>query len=172
VALVAPPRGIGLLRADARALEDGPKVFLRAPRGQAEAAATPADPSELTRDRLVVRREDGAEARGDDVEGRVLVGQVLGVAFVPPDREPAGVRPRLLEERGRDVDADDLRPGPGGTDRDRPGSRGDIQPPLAGARPEPGDELVVGRRQPLGNEAVVTAGPQIRGGQRRVPRTT
>jgi hypothetical protein len=82
------------------------------------------------------------------------------------------VRARLLEERGRDVDADDLRPDPCGTDRDRSGAGGDVEPPLARQRLEPGDELLVDRRQPLGDEPVVAAGPEVRLRQRRVPRTT
>ena len=170
MALVAPPRGIGLPRSDACSLVDGPEVFLRAPGGQAEAAAASADARKLAGDGLVVRGEDGAEARRDDVEGRVLVGQVLRIAFVPPDREAVRARPRLLEERRRDVDADDLRPGPCGTDRDLAGAGADVEPPLARPWLEPRDEFLVNRRQPLGNEAVVPAGPEVRGGQRRVPR--
>ena len=172
MALVAPPRGIGLPRSDACSLVDGPEVFLRAPGGQAEAATAPADACELVRDGLVVRREDGAEARGDDVEGGVPIGQVLRVAFVPPDREPGRVRARLLEERRRDVDADDLRARPGGPNRDRARPRPDVEPALARPRLEPRDELLVDRRQPLGEEAIVPAGPDVRLRQRRVPRTT
>jgi hypothetical protein len=172
VALVAPPRRVRILRPDLRALVDGSQALLRAPRRQAEATAAPADPRELAGDGLVVRSEDGAEARRDDVEGRVLVGQVLRIAFVEADRQAIRVRTRLLEERRRDVDADDLRPGPGGADRDRPGAGGDVEPPLARPRLEPGDELLVDRRQPLGDAAVVPAGPEVGGGQRRVPRTT
>ena len=155
------PRGIRILRADLRALVNGSQALLRAPRRQAEATAAPADPRELAGDGLVVRSEDGAEARRDDVEGRVLVGQVLRIAFVEADRQAIRVRTRLLEERRRDVDADDLRTRPSGTDRNRSGAGGDVEPPL-----------LVDRRQPLGDEAVVPAGPEVCGGQRRVPRTT
>ena len=159
-----PPRGGDLV--------DGVELRVGAPGGQAEPAARPADARELAGDGLIDGSEDGAEARRDDVEGRVLIGQVLRVALVPPDRQPVGIRPRLLEERQRDVDADDLGSRPRGADRDRAGAGSDVEPPLTGPRLKPRDELLVDRRQPLGDEAVVTAGPQVRGGQRRVPRTT
>jgi hypothetical protein len=172
VGLVAPARGIRVLRPDLRTFVDSPEVLLDAPGGQAEPAARPTDARELARDGLIVGREDGAEARRDDVEGRVLVGQVLRVALVPADREPVRVGARLLEQLRRDVDADDLRVRPRGADRDRAGPGGDVEPALARPRAEPLDELLVDRRQPLGDETVVAAGPGIRPRQRRVPRTT
>jgi hypothetical protein len=172
VDLVAPARGIRVLRSDACDLVDGFQLRVGAPGRQAESAARPADARELARDGLVVRGEDGAEARGDDVEGRVLVGQVLGVALVPADGERVRFGARLLEQRRGDVDADDLRARPRSADRDRAASGRDVEPALGRPRLESRDKLLVDRRQPLGDEAVVAAGPEVRLRQRRVPRTT
>jgi hypothetical protein len=171
MSLLAPERRIRprLLPPGGGALVDRVELRARAPRREPQPAAGAADAGELTSDGLVVRREDRAKARGDDVEDRVLVRKVLRVAFVPLDRETVGVGVSLLQQRRRDVDADRLCARAGGTDRDRAGPGGDVEPALAGPRLERGDEPLVDRGQPLGDERVLAARPDVRSVQRRVP---
>jgi hypothetical protein len=159
--LVAPARRIRLLRPDADAFVDLPELRAPAPPGQPEPAAEPADARELTCDGFVVGGEDRSEARRDDVEARIRVGKRLRVALVPANRQTVGLCARLLEQRRRDVDADDLRARTSRANGDRARSGRDVEPALPRPRLEPRDDLLVDRRQPLGEERVLAARPDV-----------
>ena len=83
------------------------------------------------------RGEDEAEVRDDDVERAVLVRQVLGVAELEAHVEPRPARlPRAPSRASaRRCRSRSRRARPRGSDRDRAGARGEVEHPLAGARP-------------------------------------
>jgi hypothetical protein len=85
----------------------------------------------------VIRREHGAERRDDAVEALVLERQLLSVAFDPLDFDTGFGRatPRVLEELGRDVQANDLRAAARSRNRDVTSRAGaDVQQIEAGAQ--------------------------------------
>ena len=97
VLLAAPQRRrLGAGRRRGRERLHGPEQraehALGRPAQQADRASGPADAHELVGGRLVVRREHHADRRHDDVEGRGLERQVLGVGRDPLDVEPFGRR--------------------------------------------------------------------------------
>ncbi len=115
----------------------------------------------------MVGREDRTEAGDDDLEGAVSIGQRLRVPDLEPDGEFAGFGARLLDERGRDVDPGDVRPGLSCPQRDRARARGDIEPRLARRRPEPIDELLVDWSQPEREPLVLGRSPEVGGSPAR-----
>jgi hypothetical protein len=65
-----------------------------------------------------------SEGREDAVEASVVERKILGVALPPLDLQPFGLGFRLprLKEPGREIEARDPRPRPGGSPRSIPGS--------------------------------------------------
>ena len=105
----------------------------------------PADAGELARDALVVGREDDADRRGDDVEGRVRVVEVLAVGHLEREVEAVLLCPALrgLDERRREVGAGHDRTRARRMERDVARSAGEVEPVLAGRGREALDERQV-----------------------------
>jgi hypothetical protein len=131
------------------------------PRGEAEAPAS--NPPELGCRRPVIRCEDRAEDRRDDVEGRVLVWERLRIADLERNRHAGRLRTRRFDHPWRNVDADDLRSGPSSPDRDRAGAGGDVEPVDARGRLEARYHLVVDRREPLRQPLIIRRAPELGG---------
>ena len=95
----------------------------------------------------MVGREDEPEVRGDDVEARVVVRQVLDVAEVEPHVDAVLVRAaaRLLEHRLGDVDRRHRRARARGADRHLAGPGRDVEHALAGLRRKQGRQLILHR---------------------------
>jgi hypothetical protein len=64
------------------------------------------DPSQLTRDGPVIRRELRPDRRGDDIEARLLVRKRFSVAGLEPNVQPLRRRvlPSDLDQRRREID--------------------------------------------------------------------
>src|SRR5215218_9465928 len=126
---------------------------VRAPRDEAEATSRPADARELAGDGVMIRGEDDADGRGDDVEGRIFVRQVLAVADVKADCVPLlGCHaPRRLDEPRREVESDDVGASAGGADGDGARAGRDVEPALPGTGGKLLDEVVMQGREGLGD---------------------
>jgi hypothetical protein len=103
---------------------------------QAQPTAGTADARKLARGAPLVGREDDAERRNDDVEGRVRVGQGLCVADVEPDVEIRLGRTgsRAFDPILRDVDSRHTRAGARREQREAAGSCSDIENGFTGLR--------------------------------------
>src|SRR2546423_3725116 len=141
------------------------RPVVRRPGGERESASPTADAGELSRDAVMVGREDRAERGRDRVKLGIGVRELLGIALVEPDRQPLGSRraTRLLELVGGDVDADDVGAGARGTERDATGSARDVEHPVAGLNRERGDDAVVNRREGLCDALVARSAPNLGG---------
>jgi hypothetical protein len=112
----------------------------------------------------MVRREHRADARHDDVEGRVLERQVLGVGLRPLQREPLGFGDAAagLEQLGREVAGGDVRAGLRGADGSVPGSGRDVEHLHPGADAARLDEDRAQRQQEgLDHPRVVARRPHL-----------
>ena len=103
--------------------------------------------------------EHHADAGGHGVEHVVVVGQVLGVADLPleADARGLGIGLALVEQLGREVAGDDVRPGRGGRDRDVAGSGGHVEHVVVGAEMGRLDEHGSEVGDDLGRDGVVVA---------------
>ncbi len=104
------------------------------PAQQADGAAGLADPHQLVRAGLVVRRKHHAQAGHHHIELVVLERERLGVPFLPVQLSPAiGCLPAAgVEHFRREVAGDDVRVHHGGRDRRIAGTGGHVQDALAG----------------------------------------
>ena len=101
------------------------------PIGHGDRPAGPTDTDELRRRTSGSRREHRAEHAGDHVEGRVVIGQILGIALVEADGQAVapGIRAGLVEQVRGDVDAGDVGAGPCRGKREIAGAAGNVEEP-------------------------------------------
>jgi hypothetical protein len=138
VVLAAPVERIADARRRSRLIlphdsEDLGEPGIGGPAGQADVPARFRDAGELLGDGRVIWREHHATGRGDDVEACVLEVERLRVADAIVDVEPALVCQllRLLDQRGREVDSNDLDPFRCNEFRNGAGSAGKVENPLS-----------------------------------------
>ena len=106
-------------------------------------------------------REHAAECREDDVEGFVVEGEGLGVAFHPVDLDIGGDGAGAggPEERGGEIDAGYPGALPGGRNRRVAGTARDVEHVLLRTNAYTRDEPLAYAPDPLRDEVVVTGRP-------------
>ena len=143
-------------------LEDLAGVAVGDPRGHRDAAGEQADADQLGGSTLVIRGEHGAERRDHPVERFVRKRHVPCVTLDPLDVDARVGRasPSVLEELGRDVQTDDVRPAERSRDSDVPSGAGsDVQHVETGTDVDAiEDDLANGLDQPRA-AVPVTGGP-------------
>ena len=133
----------------------------RVPVGHGQKAAGAKDTRELRGDEGRAWREHGSEHGGDEVEGRVGVRKLLGIALVEGDVERFGLRScACLEEQvGGDVKAGDVGTAPGRGQGDVAGAAGHIEQAHAGRDGQPLDERLGADGDGPGDDAEVAGHP-------------
>ena len=114
----------------------------------------------------MVRGEDRTEGRSDGVELGVAVRQFLTVALVEANREPFRLRRAagLCELVGGDVDADDVRAGPRGSQRHAARPACDVEHARPGLDRQRCDHTIVNRSEGLRHALVARPAPRVGGG--------